>query len=97
VLVLGGAMAIAIGGVCAPRAGAAPITGEFLSQLTVLASDRSTRILDSRPRIPDLLWCSLIFGGVVLIVPTSCLLLTNRRGHMILVGSYSIPSAAVDK
>lgn len=40
------------------------IDGEFLGQLTVLASQRNTRVLDAEPRIPWLLWCSLIFGGV---------------------------------
>jgi hypothetical protein len=51
-----------------------PTSQDFLSRLTVLASDRSARILDAKPRIPSLLWCSLIFGGVVLIALTTVLL-----------------------
>ena len=50
-----------------PDANAAAVNGEFLGQLTVLASQRNTRVLDAEPRIPWLLWCGLIFGGVVLI------------------------------
>jgi len=67
-----------------------PINQEFLSELTVLASDRSTRILDAKPRVPALLWCSLIFGGAVLIVLTSFLRLASNRGHMILVSAVTI-------
>ena len=57
---------------------------EFLGQLTVLASDRNTRILDAEPRIPPLLWLSLIFGGVVLITLTGFLRLKSNPGHIIL-------------
>ena len=42
------------------------ITGEFLGQLTVLASERNARVLDAEPRIPWLLWAGLAFGGVLL-------------------------------
>ena len=73
-----------------PNATSSPINQEFLSQLTVLSSDRSTRILDAKPRIPPLLWCSLIFGGIVLIVLTSFLRLESKRGHVVLVGAVTV-------
>ena len=50
-----------------PDAAASAINSEFLGQLTVLASQRNTRVLDAEPRIPWLLWCGLIFGGVLLV------------------------------
>jgi hypothetical protein len=67
-----------------------PITQGFLGQVTVLASDRSARILDSKPRIPPLLWCSLIFGGAVLIMLTSFMRLASNRAHMILVSAVTV-------
>ena len=42
-------------------------SGGFLGQLTVLASDRSQRMLDAQPRRPGLLWAGLLSGGVVLV------------------------------
>lgn len=75
-----------------PRQAAAssPIQQQFLGQLTELASDRSTRILDAKPRIPTLLWCSLIFGGTVLIVLTSFLRLASSRAHVALVSAVTV-------
>ena len=74
-----------------PQPGASsPINQEFLSQVTVLASDRSTRILDSKPRIPPLLWCALIFGSVVLILLTSFMRLRNNRAHVLLVSVVTV-------
>jgi hypothetical protein len=67
-----------------------PIAQGFLGQVTVLASDRSARILDSKPRIPPLLWCSLIFGGAVLIMLTSFMRLASNRAHMILVSAVTV-------
>jgi hypothetical protein len=76
----------------APKNGAAasPIDQQFLSQVSVLASDRSVRILDSKPRIPPLLWCSLIFGSVVLILLTCFMRLTNNRAHIFLVSVVTV-------
>jgi Protein of unknown function (DUF4239) len=73
-----------------PSAMASPINQEFLGQVTVLASDRSARILDSKPRIPPLLWCSLIFGGAVLIMLTSFMRLTSKRAHIVLVSAVAV-------
>lgn len=67
-----------------------PINDAFLTQLTTLASDRSARILDAQPRIPPLLWCSLIFGGVVLIVLTSFTRLADKRAHHFLVSVVTV-------
>lgn len=58
---------------------ASQINQDFLGRLDVLVSDRSTRILDATSRIPPLLWCSLIFGGLVLISLTGLLRLANDR------------------
>jgi hypothetical protein len=63
---------------------------EFLSQLTVLASDRNTRILDAEPRIPPLLWCSLLFGALVLITLTGFVRLRNTPVHMILSSAVAV-------
>jgi hypothetical protein len=71
-------------------AASSAINQDFLGRLTVLASDRSTRILDAKPRIPSLLWCSLIFGGFVLIMLTGFLRLASNRGHMILVSAVGV-------
>jgi len=67
-----------------------PIDQQFLSQLTVLSSDRSARILDAKRRIPPLLWCALIFGGLILIMLTSFMRLTNNRAHIILVSAVTV-------
>jgi hypothetical protein len=79
-----------IAGRSQPNVASSPINQQFLSELTVLASDRSTRILNAKPRIPPLLWCSLIFGGGVLILLTSSLRLASDRAHMILVSAVTV-------
>jgi hypothetical protein len=73
-----------------PAAAAPPINQQFLSELTVLASDRSARILDSQRRIPRLLWCALIFGGLLLIMLTSFMRLKINRFHMLLVSAVTV-------
>lgn len=73
-----------------PQSSESPINQEFLSQVTVLASDRSARILDSKPRIPPLLWCALIFGGMVVIALTSFMRLRSNRAHVILVSVVAV-------
>jgi Protein of unknown function (DUF4239) len=62
----------------------AAINGEFLGQLTVLASERNTRVLDAEPRIPWLLWLGLFFGGVLLVGLTGFMRVDGTRGHIIL-------------
>jgi hypothetical protein len=73
-----------------PDAASSAINQDFLGRLTVLASERSTRILDAKPRIPPLLWSSLIFGGLVLIALTGFLRLTSNRGHMVLTSAVAV-------
>jgi hypothetical protein len=73
-----------------PDVASSAINQEFLSELTDLTSDRSTRILDAKSRIPPLLWCSLIFGGALLIMLTSSLRLPSNRIHIVLVSSVTI-------
>lgn len=66
------------------------ISQAFLSQLTELASDLATRVLDAKPRIPLLLWVSLIFGGLVLIALTGLLRLTGNLGHIVLTSAVAV-------
>src|SRR5437660_1467658 len=66
------------------------ITGEFLSQLTVLASDRNTRIIDAKPRIPTLLWSALVFGGIVIVALTGFLRLDSTIGHTLVSSTIAI-------
>jgi Protein of unknown function (DUF4239) len=66
------------------------INQDFLSQLTVLASNRNVRILDAKPRIPWLLWFGLISGGVVLVVLIGFLRLDSVRAHVILSSAVAI-------
>jgi hypothetical protein len=73
-----------------PDAASSAINGEFLGQLTLLASERNTRILDAEPRIPWLLWFGLIFGGVLLVGLTGFLRLDSTRAHIILSGAVSL-------
>jgi hypothetical protein len=73
-----------------PNAASSAINGEFLSQLTVLASERNTRVLDAEPRIPALLWFGLMFGGVLLVALTAFLRLDSTRAHVILSGAVAL-------
>lgn len=61
-----------------------PVSQEFLGTLTALTSDRNTRVLDAKPRIPPLLWCALIFGGALLIGLTGAVRLESTPAHLIL-------------
>lgn len=67
-----------------------PISQKFLDQLTTLASERNQRILDSKPRIPGLLWTGLIFGGVVLLGLGGFMRLGSARGHLILLSAVAL-------
>jgi Protein of unknown function (DUF4239) len=73
-----------------PSVASTPIDGAFLNQLTVLASDRTTRIIDAKPRIPSLLWAALIFGGTVLIALTGFLRLGSTIGHAIVSSTIAV-------
>lgn len=73
-----------------PNAASSAINGEFLGQLTVLASERNTRVLDAEPRIPALLWFGLIFGGVLLVGLTGFMRLDSTRGHIVLSGAVAL-------
>jgi hypothetical protein len=67
-----------------PSVANSPTTSNFVGRLTVLASDRNTRILDAAPRIPPVLWCGLLIGAVILVTITGFMRLGNRRGHAVL-------------
>jgi hypothetical protein len=73
-----------------PNEASNPINGEFLSQLAVLTSQRNTRVLDARPRIPGLLWTGMLFGGVLLIALMGFMRLESKRGHMILSSAVAV-------
>jgi Protein of unknown function (DUF4239) len=66
------------------------INAQFLGQLTVLASDRTQRIIDTTPRIPPLLWAGLIFGGVVLVALTGFLRLASTIGHALVSSAVAV-------
>jgi uncharacterized protein DUF4239 len=65
-------------------------TQKFLDQLTNLASERNQRILDSKPRIPGLLWTGLLFGGVVLLGLGGFMRLGSVRAHFALLSAVAI-------
>jgi hypothetical protein len=67
-----------------------PVDGEFLSQVTVLAAERSTRVLDTKPQVPGLLWAGLLFGGVILVGMLGFTRLESIRGHRILSAAVAV-------
>lgn len=73
-----------------PSVASAPINGAFLNQLSVLASDRATRIIDAKPRIPALLWTALIFGSVVVVGLTGFLRLEHTLAHAVLSSTIAV-------
>ena len=73
-----------------PGVASSPINAEFLNQLTVLASDRTQRIIDTRPRIPPLLWTGLVFGAVVLVALTGFLRLGSTFGHAMVSSAIAV-------
>lgn len=73
-----------------PDASEGPVTGEFLSALTVLTSERNTRVLDAEPRIPALLWGGLLFGAVLLVGMLAFTGLRSHRGHLLLSSAVSV-------
>lgn len=73
-----------------PTVAANPINAEVRDQLNVLTSQRNTRVMDARPRIPGLLWSGLLFGAVLLIGLIGFTRLDNRRNHMILSSGIAV-------
>jgi len=67
-----------------------PISQKFLDQLSTLASQRSERILDAKPRIPGLLWTGLLFGGVVLLGLGGFMRLGSVRAHFALLSAVAV-------
>lgn len=67
-----------------------PLNAEMRGQLTVLTSQRNTRVLDAKPRIPGLLWGGLLFGGGLLIVLIGFTPLESRRNHVILSSAIAV-------
>jgi hypothetical protein len=73
-----------------PGLASGPINQAFLNQVTVLAADRTTRIIDAKPRIPPLLWAVLIFGGIVLVSLTGFLRMGSTLGHIVVSSAIAI-------
>ena len=73
-----------------PGVASSPINGAFLNQLGVLASKRTTRMLDAKPRIPPLLWAALIFGSVVIVGLTGFLRLGHTLAHAVLASTIAV-------
>jgi hypothetical protein len=73
-----------------PSATTSAVNSAFLNQLTVLASDRTERIVDTRPRIPALLWAALIFGAIVLVVLSGFLRLGNNIAHIFVSSTIAV-------
>ena len=73
-----------------PGEASSQANGEFYGQLTTLTSERNTRVLDAKPRIPWLLWCGLIFGALVFIALMGFMRLKSRRRHILLASAVSV-------
>ena len=58
--------------------------------MTVLTSERNTRVLDAKPRIPWLLWCGLLFGAVVFVGLMGSMNLTSRSRHVVLSSAVAV-------
>ena len=67
-----------------------PISQKFLDKVDTLASERSQRILDAKPRIPGLLWTGLLFGGVLLPGPGGFMRLGSMRAHLGLLSAVAV-------
>ena len=73
-----------------PPDASSAVSGEFPGQLTLLTSERNTRVLDAKPRIPWLLWCGLLFGAVVFIALMGSMRLKSRRRHVLLSSAVAV-------
>jgi Protein of unknown function (DUF4239) len=73
-----------------PDVASNPVNGQFLGQLTALASDRNQRFLDAKPRMPVMMWVGLLVGAAVLIALMAFIRLPSRRGHMLLSGTVAM-------
>jgi hypothetical protein len=73
-----------------PNDASSQIKGEFVGQLTVLVSDRNQRFLDTRPRIPGVLWSALLFGAVVVVGICGFMRLDSRHGHVLLSSAVAV-------
>ena len=67
-----------------------PISQRFLDKVDTLASERNQRILDTKPRIPGLLWTGLLFGGIVLVALGGFINLGSKRAHLLLLSAVAV-------
>jgi hypothetical protein len=66
-----------------------------LYELSTLAQHRRTRLLQSTSRLPTVLWCVLILGGVVTIASASMFGSANTGLHALQVFAFSLLIALV--
>ena len=67
-----------------------PISQKFLDKVDTLASERSQRILDAKPRIPGVLWAGLLFGGVLLLTLGGFMRLGSTRAHLLILSGVAV-------
>jgi hypothetical protein len=61
-----------------------------LSELSALTMHRRTRLLQSTYRLPAILWCVLLVGGVLTVISVSMFGSANRRVHTLQVVSLTL-------
>ena len=61
-----------------------------VSELVVLTEHRRTRMLQSASRLPAVLWCVLIVGGLVTITSASMFGSSNVRLHLVQVFGFTL-------
>jgi hypothetical protein len=66
-----------------------------ISELSAVTEHRRTRVLQSRFRLPTVLWCVLIIGGAVTIASASMFGSANTGLHTLQVFSFSLLIALV--
>ena len=81
-----------------------PIDQEFVSQMSVVASDRNKRTLASQDRLPWVLWLGLVAGGLIVVMMSSVLYMENVWLHAalssvvgVLVGVLLFSTVVLDR
>lgn len=75
------------------RAGSPPeriAEDHALAELSSLNQHRLTRLLQSTTRLPNVLWCVLLVGGVLTIIAACTFGVDNAKLHLLQVFSFSL-------